>query len=137
MTRTTKILIAAVAVSLLALSLAWAQPGGRRGGGGGGGGMSAEQLFGYLALSPDIMLNDEQVLNVRHALRPSYADQLAMRDAMRGGTLDFQEVRETMADMQKDMIAAVSGSLSKEQNETLKGAMARMGGGGRRGGGGR
>ena len=63
----------AATVLLLLLSLSWAQDW-RRGGGGGGGGLSPEQLLGYLALSPDIMLTDEQLLNARNVLRASYAE---------------------------------------------------------------
>ena len=56
----------AAATVLLTLSLSWAQDGRR-----GGGGLSLEQLLGYLALSPDIMLTDEQLLNARNVLRAS------------------------------------------------------------------
>ncbi len=67
--RSARILVGVLAMLLCALSLSWAQ-GGRRGGGGGGG-LSAEQLLGHLALSPDILLTDEQLVNVRNALRAS------------------------------------------------------------------
>jgi hypothetical protein len=128
MTRTKKILAFACAASALALSLAWAQPGGDRGGGSRGGGfLSADQLLGVAALHPDIALSDEQLLKLRAGLQESYAEQLQMREALRSGAVDFSEMREIASEMRKEMMAAV-------QAEALRGVMASAGG--RRGGGG-
>ena len=133
----TKILGAVSALLLLALTLTWAQPGGgRRGGGGGGeaGGISAEQLLGYLALSPDIMLRDEQLLNVRNALRGSYGEQMELLEAMRGRNVDGQATQASLEGLRKSMISAASAVLTKQQSERMKTAIEQMGG---RGGGGR
>lgn len=131
MKRTTTILATASLMLLLALSFSWAQ-GGRRSGGGGG--MSAEQLLGYLALSPDILLTDEQLLNARNALRSSYAKQMDMRGSARDSSIDPAEMRKQMTEMQQSMIAAVSALLTREQNVRLKTGLEQMGGGGGRGG---
>lgn len=130
--RSARILVAVLAMLLCALSLSWAQ-GGRRGGGGGGG-LSAEQLLGHLALSPDILLTDEQLVNVRNALRASYAEQLNMREAMRGGSIDMREMQNTMADMRKSMLAAVGKVLSREQVARMQVGIDQMSGRGRGGG---
>jgi hypothetical protein len=135
MTRTKKILAFACAASALALSLAWAQPGGDRGGGSRGGGfLSADQLLGVAALHPDIALSDEQLLKLRAGLQESYAEQLQMREALRSGAVDFSEMREIASEMRKEMMAAVQEVLTEEQAEALRGVMASAGG--RRGGGG-
>lgn len=130
--RSARILVGVLAMLLCALSLSWAQ-GGRRGGGGGGG-LSAEQLLGHLALSPDILLTDEQLVNVRNALRASYAEQLNMREAMRGGSIDMREMQNTMADMRKSMLAAVGKVLSREQVARMRVGIDQMSGRGRGGG---
>ncbi|HCL27019.1 MAG TPA: hypothetical protein DIC52_01115 [Candidatus Latescibacteria bacterium] len=135
MKRSSKILLVALAATLVALTLAWAQPGGGRRGGGASG-MSAEQLFGYLALSPDIMLRDEQLLNVRNALRGSYRTQVELSATMGSGAGADPETQKRMAELQQSMVATVSGSLTKVQNNALKGMMAQAGRG-RRGGRGR
>ena len=132
MKRATTILATASLMLLLALSFSWAQ-GGRRGGGGGGG-ISAEQLLGYLALSPDILLTDEQLLNARNALRASYARQMDMRRSGRDSSVDPVEMRKQMTEMQESMIAAVSALLTREQNVRLNTGLEQMGGGGGRGG---
>lgn len=132
--RSARILVGVLAMLLCALSLSWAQGGRRGGGGGGGGGLSAEQLLGHLALSPDILLTDEQLVNVRNALRASYAEQLNMREAMRGGSIDMREMQNTMADMRKSMLAAVGKVLSREQVARMRVGIDQMSGRGRGGG---
>ena len=109
----------AAATVILTLSLSWAQDW-RRGGGGGGGGLSPEQLLGYLALSPDIMLTDEQLLNARNVLRASYAEHLSIRNSMGGGNTDVREAQRVMAELQKTMTDAVSVLLSKDQRARMK-----------------
>ena len=116
---------------LCLLSLSWAQ-GGRRGGGGGG--LSAEQLLGYLALSPGIMLTDEQLVNARNALRASYGEQQNLREGMRGGGIDMREMQNTLADMRKSMLAAVGKVLSREQATRMQVGIDQMSGRGRGGG---
>ena len=97
MKRSRLALAAATVLLLLLLSLSWAQDGRR----GGGGGLSPEQLLGYLALSPDIMLTDEQLLNARNVLRASYAEHLSIRNSMGGGNIDVREAQRVMAELQK------------------------------------
>jgi hypothetical protein len=135
MKRSSRILLVALAATFVALTLAWAQPGGGRRGGGPSG-MTAEQLFGYLALSPDIMLRDEQLLNVRNSLRGSHKTQVELSASMRSGAGADPEIQKKMTELQQSMVAAVSGSLTKVQNDALKGMIAQAGRG-RRGGRGR
>ena len=119
MKRSRLALAAATVLLLVALSLSWAHGGGR-GGGGGGEGLSPEQLLGYLALSPDIMLTDEQLLNARNVLRASYAEHLSIRNSMGGGNNDVREAQRVMAELQKTMTDAVSVLLSKDQRARMK-----------------
>ena len=132
MNRPKRTLAIASVVVLVALSLSWAQ--GSRRGGGGGGGLSAEQLLGFMALSPDVLLTDEQLLNARNALRGSYGDQMNLRRSAQSGA-DPVKMQADIAALRKKMIAAANSVLTREQAARLKPAIERLGGGQRRGGG--
>ena len=126
MPNTSKLLIAVSAMLLLALALAWAQPGRRSGGGSSG--VTAEQILGYLALSPDIMLNDEQLLHARNALRGPYGRQMQLREEMRSPNTDRQAVQASLEELQRSMIGAASAVLTRQQSDRMKAAVEQMGG---------
>jgi hypothetical protein len=152
MLRTRKLAFWAVAFGLLSVLSIEAQPGGGGGGGRGRGGfgrgMSPDQIFGLLAFNEKFNVTDEQLLELRGGLQPLYVEQQQAMEDLFSGEVDFQELRETMREMQMEMRIKIMGSLSEvldeEQIETLKAHMKEQqerrsrfgGGGGPRGGGG-
>jgi Spy/CpxP family protein refolding chaperone len=87
------------------------------------------------------------LLALRGGLQPLYVEQQQAMEDLFSGEVDFQELRETMREMQMEMRTKIMGSLSEvldeEQIETLKAHMKEQqerrsrfgGGGGPRGGG--
>lgn len=130
-------------LTLAGLSLALSLPveaqrgqGGRGGGGGGGGArVSPEQILGILAFNDALNVSDEQLLKARAALKESYSEQQEMFQAMRGGEIERDEIREKMMAMRGKILSQVSAILDKDQVEALKKHMASQRGGfGGRGG---
>ncbi|MFC1525642.1 hypothetical protein ACFL6X_02405 [Candidatus Latescibacterota bacterium] len=125
MTRTVRF-SAVAAILLVAAALVWAQPGATRGRPGGGMGVGVEQTLGFLALHPEVGLTDVQLVDLRAALRDSYAEQQEMREAMQSGSVDFQMMREQMTAFREDVMASVAEVLSDEQIQTFEAAMEQM-----------
>ena len=126
--------VASVA-ALLALSAGWSQPGGGGGGRGmrgqggpmmGGGMVSAEQILGSLALDPEIALTDEQLVQLRANLIQTYQIQLDLREAMRSGAIDFQEIRGEMSDLRDEILEQATAVLDEAQKKTFDANMAAM-----------
>lgn len=108
-----------------------AQPGGRRGGmsGGMGSGVSPEQVFSLLAFDEKLNVTDKQLIALREALRPLYAERRQMMAEMFGGARgsgarDFQAMREAFREQQSEMADKIMGALATaltgEQIEALR-----------------
>lgn len=128
-----------VAICLSSVVVLEAQPGSRRGGMGGG--MAPEQVFSLLAFDEKFNVTDKQVIALRQALRPLYAEQQQMLAEMFSGEVDFRAMREKMREQQTKMrdkiMTALATALDAEQIEALKAHLqqAQRQRGGPRGGG--
>lgn len=128
-----------VAICLSSVVVLEAQPGSRRGGMGGG--MAPEQVFSLLAFDEKFNVTDKQVIALRQALKPLYAEQQQMLAEMFSGEVDFRAMREKMREQQTKMrdkiMTALATALDAEQIEALKAHLqqAQRQRGGPRGGG--
>ncbi len=141
-------------VGLFTALSAEAQPRGRGGGGRGGprraemmlaARLPVEQVLGFLAFDAEVGLTNDQLLQVRDALKGIYTKRKELAKEMREG--DRQAVMEKMGGLRTEMTQNLSSALKPAQVEKLKEFMQQMqqrrqggrrrgGGQGRRGGGG-
>ena len=115
MTRTLKMITAATLL-LLAAALAWSQPRS----GQGGQGMQGGRMGGGMGLSA------EQLLGLRSSLRDVYQDQLEMRQDMRSGDVDFQQMREEMTALRAELMTRINGVLDEDQQKKLQARLEEM-----------
>jgi hypothetical protein len=109
-----------------------AQRGGSRGRGGGGGtGAALERDWSLICF--ELYITGDQFENVRSAFNKAYGDRKKVMERMSFGEGDPQQIREEIAQIQKDLEGKYPLLFSKEQLERLMKlkAPARGGGGGR------
>ena len=131
MAKAAKMGLLALLISLVSSWSATAQPGGGGGFGGGRGmmrgGAAPEQILGLLAFDEKMAVSDEQLVQLRAALREPYEKQRKMQEDLRasfaeGGAeeMDWEALRETMMAMRTELMETVAGVLDEGQVEALK-----------------
>ena len=116
--------------------------GGRRGGGMLRMMLPIEQTIGYLAFDEKMALRDDQLVEIRGALKGVHAKRAALTEEMRGGG-DRQAMMGQVQALRKEMIEGLNGVLDDQQDKLLDDYLKRIQearqrfqqGGGRQGGG--